>query len=162
MTVSSASMDPDRDAIDPRGVLTSIGEVVYGWDLSSDQLSWGPNVSEVLVAAPADCLKRGVAFSRLIEPGSGRSRYDAIVESGESDLGDGVPYRTRYVLSLNAKRVWVEDTGRWFAGSDGRPARSRGVLRLERSLRQDEMASGGRELCDRAALVATLETTLAE
>ncbi|MGL4728115.1 MAG: EAL domain-containing protein, partial [Bosea sp. (in: a-proteobacteria)] len=120
------------------------------------------NVSEVLVAAPADCLKRGVAFSRLIEPGSGRSRYDAIVESGESDLGDGVPYRTRYVLSLNAKRVWVEDTGRWFAGSDGRPARSRGVLRLERSLRQDEMASGGRELCDRAALVATLETTLAE
>jgi diguanylate cyclase (GGDEF)-like protein len=155
-------MDTAGDAIDPRGVLTSIGEVVYGWDLVSDLLSWGPNVGEVLASAPEDCLKRGVAFSRLIEPGSGRSRYDAIVESGESDLGDGVPYRTRYILSLNGKRVWVEDTGRWFAGSDGRPGRSRGVLRLERSLRPDETRGGGRELCDRAALVVTLEATLAE
>jgi diguanylate cyclase (GGDEF)-like protein len=160
--VTASPAPPDPDAIDPRGVLTSIGEVVYGWDLASDQLSWGPNVGEVLVAVPDDCLRRGVAYSRLIEPGSGRSRYDAIVESGESDLGDGVPYRTRYILSINAKRVWVDDTGRWFAGSDGRPGRSRGVLRLERSLRQDEMAAGGRELCDRASLVTTLEAMLAE
>ncbi len=148
--------------IDPRGVLTSIGEVVYGWELGSDRLSWGPNVSEVLAAAPPDCLTRGIAFSRLIEPGSGRSRYDAIVETSESDLGDGVPYRTRYVLALGEKRVWVEDTGRWFCGPDGRPALARGVLRLERSLRQDEAASGGREFCDRSMLVATLESTLAE
>jgi diguanylate cyclase (GGDEF)-like protein len=143
-------------------VLTSIGEVVYGWDLPSDQLSWGPNVGEVLFAAPEDCLRRGLAFSRLIEPGSGRSRYDAIIESGEGDLGDGVPYRTRYILALNSKRVWVEDTGRWFAGTDGRPLRARGVMRLERNLRQDEIAGGGRELCDRSALVTTLESTLAE
>jgi diguanylate cyclase (GGDEF)-like protein len=153
--------DPSHEAVDPRGVLTSIGEVVYGWDMSSDQLSWGPNVGDVLFAAPSDCLKRGVAFSRLVEPGSGRSRYESIIESGEGDLGDGVPYRTRYILALNSKRVWVEDTGRWFAGSDGRPLRARGVLRLERSLRQDEIAGSGRELCDRSALVATLEATLA-
>ena len=149
-------------AIDPRGVLTSIGEVVYSWDLSSDILAWGPNVAELLSAAPDDCLKRGIAFARLAEPGSGRSRYEAIVESGESDLGEGVTYRTRYIIQLGEKRMWVDDTGRWFCGSDGRPARARGVLRLERSLRKGEFTEINRDLCDRASLVSALETVLAE
>lgn len=148
--------------MDPRGVLTSIGEVVYSWDLVSDALAWGPNVEEVLVGAPDDCLARGIAFARLAEPGSGRSRYDAITETGETDLGDGVPYRTRYVIQLGERRMWVEDTGRWFAGPDGKPGLARGVLRLERSLRTDEHSASNRELCDRATLVASLEAALAE
>ena len=149
-------------AIDPRGVLTSIGEVVYSWDLHSDTLAWGPNVGELLAAAPEDCMKRGIAFARLVEPGSGRSRYEAIVESGESDLGEGVSFRTRYIIQLDDKRMWVEDTGRWFCGHDGKPARARGVLRLERSLRKDEFSQINREMCDRASLVNALEATLAE
>jgi diguanylate cyclase (GGDEF)-like protein len=149
-------------AMDPRGVLTSIGEVVYSWDLMTDLLAWGPNVDELLGAAPQECLKRGVAFARLAEPGSGRSRYEAIIESGESDLGEGVPFRTRYIIQLDDKRMWVEDTGRWFAGHDGRPARARGVLRLERSLRMDEFSQVHRELSDRSSLVTSLESILAE
>ena len=158
MTAGNAA----ENAIDPRGVLTSIGEVVYSWDLASDTLAWGPNVRELLGAAPADCLKRGLAFARLAEPGSGRSRYDAIVESGETDLGEGVPYRTRYIIQLDDKRMWVDDTGRWFAGANGKPACARGVLRLERSLRKDEFTQASRELCDRSTLVVALETILAE
>lgn len=158
MTAGNAA----ENAIDPRGVLTSIGEVVYSWDLAADLLAWGPNVGELLGAAPADCLKRGIAFARLAEPGSGRSRYDAIVESGETDLGEGVPYRTRYIIQLDDKRIWVDDTGRWFAGANGKPACARGVLRLERSLRKDEFTQASRELCDRSTLVVSLETILAE
>ncbi len=154
--------DSFNAAIDPRGVLTSIGEVVYSWDLGSDALAWGPNVNELMGAAPPECLERGLAFARLAEPGSGRSRYESITESGEMDLGDGVPYRTRYILQIDCKRMWVDDTGRWFAGSDGKPARARGVLRLERSLRNDEFLQAGRELSDRSTLVSALEAALAE
>jgi diguanylate cyclase (GGDEF)-like protein len=157
-----AAPDSFNAEIDPRGVLTSIGEVVYSWDLGSDALAWGPNVGELMAAAPPECLARGLAFARLAEPGSGRSRYEAITESGEMDLGDGVPYRTRYILQIDGKRNWVDDTGRWFAGSDGKPARARGVLRLERSLRNDEFLQAGRELSDRSTLVSALEAALAE
>ena len=36
-----------RAPFDPRAILTSIGESVYDWDLSSDALSWGLNATEV-------------------------------------------------------------------------------------------------------------------
>lgn len=150
------------DVINPRDLLSSIGEVVYSWDIASDDLCWGPNAGDVLGAVASEALVKGLAFARLVEPGSGRSRYDAIVESAGTDLGDGVVYRTRYAVALGGRSMWVEDTGRWFAGLDGRPARARGVLRLERAVRDDELSSVAREFCDRAGLVEQLEASLGE
>src|SRR5829696_8986844 len=43
-----ATLDPRHGPLDPRKVLTSIGEVVYDWDLASDALAWGANAAEVL------------------------------------------------------------------------------------------------------------------
>ena len=37
------SEDPD-----PRSILSSIGELVYDWNILTDKLNWGPNVAEVL------------------------------------------------------------------------------------------------------------------
>lgn len=150
------------EMINPRDLLSSIGEVVYSWDIASDDLRWGPNASDVLGAVASDALIKGLGFARLVEPGSGRSRYDAIVESAGADLGDGVVYRTRYAAALGERSMWVEDTGRWFAGLDGRPASARGVLRLERAVRDDELGSVAREFCDRAGLVEQLEASLGE
>lgn len=147
---------------DPRRLLSSIGEVVYSWDIASDALSWGPNAGEVLGAIRPEALSHGLAFAGLVEPGSGRSRYDAIFLDGGHDDGDGVPYRTRYAAALAGRTMWVEDTGRWFAGSDRRPARARGVVRLERLARPEELASSGNEVCDRAALIKRLDDALAE
>jgi diguanylate cyclase (GGDEF)-like protein len=149
------------EILDPRLVLSSIGEVVYSWDLDSDDLSWGPNAADLLVAVPAGALTKGLGFARLTEPGSGRSRHDAIIDSLGTDLGEGVVYRTRYAAMLG-RLMWIEDTGRWFGGPDGRPARAHGIIRIERPVRDGELNTVAHELCDRPGLVAAIEAALAE
>lgn len=149
-------------AIDPRGLLSSIGEVVYSWDIQADTLSWGPNAATVLGRLPEKAMKRGIGFAALVEPGSGPSRYDAIFGSSENDDGAGVVYRTRYAVELGGRTMWAEDTGRWFAGTDGRPAQARGMLRLERIARPEELSVSGPDLCDRPALVEHIHATLQE
>ncbi len=148
--------------IDPRSLLSSIGEVVYAWDIIHDALTWGPNAHEVLVGVSDAVMSRGLSFAGLVEPGSGRSRYDAIFSASGQDQGEGVVYRTRYAADLAGRKMWIEDAGRWFAGVDGRPASARGVLRLERAVKPDELSARTGELCDRTALVERVELTLAE
>lgn len=152
----------DSSQLDPRSLLSSIGEVVYTWDIASDALNWGPNAHDVLGPVSEQAMSRGLAFAGLVEPGSGRSRYDAVFSSSGFDQGDGVVYRTRYAADLAGRKMWIEDAGRWFAGLDGRPACARGVLRLERSVKADELNRSTGELCDRSALVERVEGTLAE
>ncbi|MFN3670931.1 MAG: EAL domain-containing protein [Bosea sp. (in: a-proteobacteria)] len=152
----------DSSQLDPRSLLSSIGEVVYTWDIASDALNWGPNAHDVLGPVSEQAMSRGLAFAGLVEPGSGRSRYDAVFSSSGFDQGDGVVYRTRYAADLAGRKMWIEDAGRWFAGLDGRPACARGVLRLERSVKADELNRSTGELCDRSALVERVQGTLAE
>lgn len=162
MSAPSLFGSRDERIVEPRSLLSSIGEVAYSWDIGSDTLSWGPNAAEVLGPVSAAVLQRGLAFAGLVEPGSGRSRYDAIFSSGGHDLGDGAIYRTRYAADLAGRKMWIEDAGRWFAGIDGRPARARGVLRLERTVRPEELASSDSDLCDRDALIERVDELLAE
>ncbi len=147
---------------DPRSLLSSIGEVAYSWDIASDTLRWGPNVEEVLGKLPDAVMSRGLGFAGLVEPGSGRSRYDSIFSSGGQDNGDGVIYRTRYAAHFAGRKCWVEDAGRWFAGMDGRPASARGVLRLDRGGGSEQARAQGRDAGDRAALIERLDAALAE
>jgi diguanylate cyclase (GGDEF)-like protein len=152
----------DDSRVDPRNLLSSIGEVVYGWDIQSDALTWGPNAADVLGAIPEAAMTRGLGFAGLVEPGSGRSRYDAIFSSSGHDQGEGVIYRTRYAAQLAGRSMWIEDAGRWFAGTDGRPACARGVLRLERQARPEELVVQTGELGDRSALLERLASVLSE
>lgn len=148
--------------VNPKDVLSSIGEVVYSWDLSTDEVRWGPNADDVLGREATAVASRGMAFARLVEPGVGRSRYDAIIEASGADLGDGVPYRTRYVILLGDRKMWVEDTGRWFAGADGSPMRARGVLRLERQVTETELAAPSFTICDRSTVIQRLDELMAD
>jgi len=120
---------------DPRFILTSIGEVVYQWDIVTDRLDWGPNLAAALGPIASYDLATGLAFGEMIASESIASRYDVIVQSQEQDSGEGVPYQVVYALSPPrehgpAQPIWVEDTGRWFAGVDGKPVRAHGVLRV--------------------------------
>lgn len=162
MPVPSIFTSPDARQIDPRSLLSSIGEVVYSWDVRSDALLFGPNAAEVLGPIPEGAMTRGLAFAGLVEPGSGPSRYDAIFSSNGQDEGEGVVYRTRYAVDLAGRKMWAEDAGRWFAGSDGRPAHARGVLRLERTVRPEELDRPSGEFCDRTALVERIAAALGE
>lgn len=119
------------DVLDPRAILASVGEVVYHWDVVADRLEWGPNLREALDLGAPDEVASGVGYASFLAPQSATSRYDAI-KAGGADLGAGVPYQIQYGLMPNRRGpvVWVEDTGRWFCGPNGQPARAHGVVRV--------------------------------
>ena len=121
-------------APDPRAILDSIGEVVYDWDVVSDRLTWGPNALNVLGVGNLDQISSGRSFGELITSDSAATRYAAITGSTASDSGAGVSYRARYGIAVGGARtnqvVWLEDTGRWFAGADGKAARAHGLIRV--------------------------------
>ena len=130
-----APPDPARPATpDPRKILDSIGETVYDWNLDSDRISWGPNAAAVLGFANIDAILTGRGFAECLSHDSESSRYDAIARASSVDDGKGAPFQIRYGLippdSPRDATIWIEDTGRWFAGPDGRPARAHGLVRV--------------------------------
>ncbi|WP_230530111.1 GGDEF domain-containing phosphodiesterase [Microvirga roseola] len=112
----------------PSGRASSSG-TVYAWDLASDTLSWGPHAASALgLDSDDDLPQTGAAFARLVEPGSGSSRHEAIAE-GASPSGT---YDTRHALRFGPDRVvMVLDCGRWLPDGRGRPAFVRGQLRAD-------------------------------
>jgi diguanylate cyclase (GGDEF)-like protein len=128
----------DLDAI-----FAAVGEVPYEWQIDTDRIAWGRNAAAVLPVADAAALERGRSYAALIDPKSGPTRFDAVMRAPNSDVGAGVPYQLEYALNAGPARVlWIEDTGRWFAGRDGRPARAQGVVRVinERHEREARLA----------------------
>ena len=117
---------PRRPA-DPGALLVAVREVVYDWDLTDDAIAWGPSAAETLGSRDAAALVTGAAFSDAVE-----TTDDLDARFAGRDAGTGIAYRLRYHLRLiDGRRLAVEDTGRWFAGPDGRPVLAHGVLRLE-------------------------------
>lgn len=130
---------PDHGAI-----LRSVGEAVYEWQIDSDTLIWDDNATQVLGIRDVTLIANGRAYVNLLDPGNAQTRFDAVMNSSGKDEGEGVPYHVEYCLRAAARseKCWIEDAGRWFAGSDGRPARSHGVIRCinERHARDQELA----------------------
>lgn len=128
-----------------RDILTSIGEVVYDWTASGDRLRWSANANEVLDIDVVKTFGTGQQFSAAITPDTIAGRYRSIFGSGRTDEGDGVSFACIYCLAPNGlddeQRLWVEESGRWFAGEDGRAKHVHGVLRLvnERHQRQQRL-----------------------
>jgi len=140
---------------DPRAILSSIGEVVYDWDLLTDRLTFGPNLADVLDFPGLSELSTGRGYAEYLAPSSPSSRYDAIAGSGEPDLGRGVSYRVVYALqdrrndaAARSNIVWIEDNGRWFAGSDGRPAHAHGTIRVVTDRHEAERQLAQQSRCD--------------
>ncbi len=141
--------------LDPRAILSSIGEVVYDWDLITDQLVFGPNIADVLTLPGFAANSTGRAFAEYLASASPSSRYEAIMESREPDMGRGVSYRVVYGLverpqdaGVRAVLVWIEDNGRWFAGSDGRPAHAHGTIRVITDRYEAERQLAQQSHCD--------------
>ena len=115
-------------------VLNSIGECAYEWDIESDQLLWSEGAEQLLCVNSIDLISSSRRFNGLMLPTTESSRNDAVFSSKDEDDGRGVAYRLQYALSAEvlhtSSDIWVEDSGRWFAGADGMPNRAHGVLRL--------------------------------
>jgi diguanylate cyclase (GGDEF)-like protein len=120
-------------ATEANDILASVGDVLYHWDIESDVLSWSANAGEVLLIHDSAAIATGRAYAQLVEKDDSQARFDAVMRSEQRDGGRGVSYRIQYCIRPDAgsdKKLWIEDTGRWFAGPDGKPARAHGVVRV--------------------------------
>ncbi len=128
-TVPPAQFEPLTDLV---GILASIGDAAYEWDIETDALRWGANAYEVLNISEPALIATGRAFARLLAADNAQSRFDAVMNSPTRDYAAGVRYRVQYAINSGAAwtPLWIEDTGRWFAGPDGQPARAHGTIRV--------------------------------
>ncbi len=120
------SVEPDLDS--------NSTEIVYDWDLQSDEIAWSSNYGHVTGLPLLAAVETGLGYAEHLASESPSSRYEVVMAPGGCDLGGGVPFTTVYGL-VAAKRskappVWVEDSGRWFADANNRPCRVHGVIRI--------------------------------
>ncbi|QQO14536.1 bifunctional diguanylate cyclase/phosphodiesterase [Bradyrhizobium diazoefficiens] len=151
-------------------ILAALGQAVFAWDIASDAIAWGEQVGAVFPNIPAERLATGAEFAKLIEPAQ-TLRTAALAQTSAVHGADGTPYRVEYGVRMSASDpvVWVEETGRWFAGPDGRPVRAIGSLRInnERHARDEELTRLARldpltgEL-NRSHLIAALAEAIEE
>ncbi|MGH6671955.1 MAG: putative bifunctional diguanylate cyclase/phosphodiesterase [Xanthobacteraceae bacterium] len=133
----AAEADPappaEVGAPDTAHILASVGEVAYDWHIDTDALSWSANVKDVLLVRDVETISNGSGYAQLLEADNAQARFDAVTQSAKHDDGRGVFYQIQYGLRPDRDvetKLWVEDTGRWFAGDDGRPMRAHGLLRV--------------------------------
>jgi diguanylate cyclase (GGDEF)-like protein len=115
--------------VDAAEILNSIGEAAYEWRLDTDALSWSSNAAAVLGIADMAEIASGKAYALRTDATGGQARVDAVQQQGAIDTGIGVAYQAQYAFKRGDEKIWIEDTGRWFAGSDGRPQRAHGIVR---------------------------------
>ena len=126
---------------DAAEVLSSIGDVAYEWRLDTDALLWSGNAASVLGVANIGDIASGRSFAQKVDAEDGQSRLDAITQSSQTGASDGVPYQVQYSFRRgDGAKIWLEDTGRWFAGSDGKPMRALGVVRAINERHERERA----------------------
>ena len=151
-------------------ILASLGQAAFEWDIASDAIGWSDRLGAVFPDIPEEALASGAGFAGLIEP-EGSIRTEALGHSPAVHGGDGAPYRIEYGVraSTSAPVIWIEETGCWFAGPDGKPARVQGIVRInnERHARDEELLKLSRhdpltgEL-NRTHLIASLAEAIEE
>ena len=129
-----------RNQNDSRRILTSLGEVAYEWRLADDRLIWGANFVEVLGEVlgdalgrpPEDCFSTGADWENVCAPIADGSRGSALSQAQDSQSSNG-SYNLRYCVRLGGdcgQSLIVDDSGRWFAGPDGKLERAHGLVRM--------------------------------
>jgi diguanylate cyclase (GGDEF)-like protein len=112
-------------------ILACLGQAAFVWDLATDTMAWSDHAGAVFADIPAEALASGADFAKLIEP-KRSVRSEALALSLAAHGGNGVPYRIEYGVraATSAPLLWIEETGCWFAGPDGKPARVQGIVRI--------------------------------
>jgi diguanylate cyclase (GGDEF)-like protein len=124
---------PPSPQFDAAQILASVGEAAYDWRIDTDVLLWGNNVADVLLVRDPAAISTGRGYAQILEAEHAQARFDAVMRSNKRDDGHGVAYQIQYGIRPDPgseTRLWVEDTGRWFAGTSGQPVRALGVLRV--------------------------------
>jgi diguanylate cyclase (GGDEF)-like protein len=118
--------------LDCAAIMQSAGEAAYEWRIDTDTLIWSAGAARLLGLRDIAPATTGRGFANLLDPGNADSRFDEIANAAATDQGAGVPFQVQYALRSGPRsnKLWIEDTGRWFAGADGKPCRAHGVIRV--------------------------------
>ncbi len=126
--------------LDVAAILTLSGEAAYEWQIASDALTWSDNAPALLGLHNTRAISTGRHFAMLLDTDNATTRADAVTQSAMRDLGAGVAYQIQYAIRTRPRgpKLWIEDTGRWFAGKDGKPERAQGLIRVINDRREHE------------------------
>ena len=135
-----AALVPNELVPNATTILAELGQAAFVWDVASDAMSWSAAAATVFEGIPSSALGSGAALAGFLEP-SASIRSDAL--RGSPAPGVRALYRVEYAVraSISAPPCWIEETGFWIAGADGRPARVEGVVRVnnERHARDQQL-----------------------
>ncbi len=114
--------------------LSLVDAALYEWDIADDSLHWSGNAASVLGLRNINSLARGADWEALVDTEAMGTRQTVIMGASQRDNGSGIPYDLEYPIQLNTpdgpREIWIEDVGRWFANSEGRPCFARGMIRV--------------------------------
>ncbi|ABD05222.1 diguanylate cyclase/phosphodiesterase [Rhodopseudomonas palustris HaA2] len=127
---------------DPAEILAALGQAAFVWELATDALVWTGPAAGLFQDIPAGTLATGAGYASLLEP-SRAIRADALLNASAAAGAHCVPYRIEYGVraATSAPIIWIEESGRWHPGPDGRPARVEGIVRVnnERHARDQQL-----------------------
>ena len=151
-------------------ILASLGQAAFVWDIATDAIAWSDHAAAVFRRYSGG----GAGQRRRVCQADRAGALDPVRRAGPSPparSGDGAPYRIEYGVraSTSAPVLWIEESGCWFAGADGKPARAQGIVRInnERHARDEQLLKLSRhdpltgEL-NRTHLVASLAEAIEE
>jgi diguanylate cyclase (GGDEF)-like protein len=151
-------------------ILASLGQAAFVWDIATDVIVWSDHAGAVFTDIPLAQLSSGAEFAALIEPEQS-IRSNVLLQSPPVHGEDGTPYRIEYGVRISSASalIWIEETGRWFAGPDGRPSRVQGIVRInnERHARDEHLLKLSQHdpltgAYNRTHLIATLAEAIEE
>jgi len=107
--------------------LTAAGDIAYEWDLPSDTIAWGGELSETIGISDAAMLATGRALAGRINPEDLPERQHRLNDHFAGASGFDCEYRLR---GEDGCFHWVQDRGRAERDETGRAVRVIGVMRV--------------------------------
>ncbi len=107
--------------------LTAAGDIAYEWDLPSDTIAWGGELSETIGISDAAMLATGRALAGRINPEDLPERQHRLNDHFAGASGFDCEYRLR---GEDGCFHWVQDRGRAERDEAGRAVRVIGVMRV--------------------------------
>lgn len=136
------------DASEAQQILSSLGDIIYYWDIISGEINYSDNVQQISRHIDISEILTAAGFATVMDPENVTNRHQTVCNSAERDFGQGVEYQLDYRMNSSKNErngYWIEDKGKWFVGSNGLPESACGVMRIvdKRQNKEQELALYG-------------------
>ena len=113
--------------------ISAVGAATYHWNIETDEIIWHGDTNQIFSQVDPANFANGRSYASLLDPDNFTSRFETVMRNNHNDDGNGVPFSIEYSIKPFGRdqdhSIWIEDTGRWYAGPNGRPCEVFGVVR---------------------------------